>query len=201
MADQHDDALLETYRAEALALFSVNQAGRAAAERIGALLLTLIGIAIAAGINAHTDAVAIALGPICLLLASYMFQQYADVSVTGAARAALEDRVAKGLGGRHGLIYEYAVADIRQTEPLRRSVRLLQGLSFVVLGGVVVTANVIALEGGRLWYVQAGSLLGTALGLWSAIASWRDMMRSGAIARRRIEARLDPGPDRNQAPL
>jgi ABC-type nickel/cobalt efflux system permease component RcnA len=104
MSNERTDALLETYRAEALALFSVNQAGRAAAERVGALL---------------------------------------------------------------------------------------QVLSLATLAAVVVTANVIALQAERPWYVQVGSLVVTMLGLWSAGSSWRDMIRSGEIARRHIGARLD----------
>jgi hypothetical protein len=180
--------LVETYRAEALALFTVNQAGRAAAERVAALALTLVGVAVGIALNADTDVVLIPLSPLCLLLVSYMFQQYGEVTVTGAARSVLEDRLAALLSAR-ALIYEHAVAPVRQRPPLVGSVRVLQTLTSLVIVGVVAWAAVVA--AGQRWYVTAGFAVATALTLGSALLSYRDMLRSGREARRQIVAALD----------
>lgn len=186
-----DDAqtqLLETYRAEALSIFAVNQAGRAAAERVGASLLTVVGITAAVGINARTDVVLLPLAPISLLLLSYMFQQYGEVSVTGAARQVLEERVQQ-LTGSPALIYELAVAPVRKRRPLVGSVRLLQMLSVAVLASVVATGAVVAFND-RRWYETAGFVVGTLVAAASAFLSYRDMLRSGEVASRQIREAL-----------
>lgn len=115
-------------REEAITLFQVNQAGRTAVERVVALFFSVAAIAGSVGIAAGTPDVVLPLPALLLLLLSYMFQQYADLTVLGTARRHLEDLVNEGLGGK-ALIYETAVAQIRQTSPLVRSVRLLQDIS------------------------------------------------------------------------
>jgi len=187
--DEPDRQLVETLRAEGVALFQANQAGRSLVVQIAALMLTAIGVAVAAGISAHSDAVAIPLPPLVLLLLSYVFQQYTDVTVTGAARAAVEDRLAEALGDRRGLIYEYAVAPVRRSGPLVRSVQVLQAMTGLALLAVIGVGLVAAFEG-RAWYIEVGFVIGTIFGLLSVALSYRDMLRSHELARREIEGKL-----------
>jgi TIR domain len=186
--DQLQQQVIETQRAEALALFQANQAGRTAATQIAALVLTVMGVALATGVSAHTDAVAIAVPPVVLVLVAYMFQQYSDVAVTGAARATLERQIAGELGS-HALIYEYAVANVRKSRGLVGSLRILQlltGLFLVVLVGAGVY---VAALGQPLW-AEIAFGLGTSVGLIACALSYRDMLRSGSIAARAIDEAL-----------
>ncbi len=182
---ERERQLMETRRSEALALFQANQAGRTAGGQVAALVLTVIGLAVAAGINAHTDVIALAIPPIALILISFMFQQYADVTVTGAARAVLEQCVAKELGA-HALIYEYAVAPIRQRPPYSTSMGILKG-AIVLAVLTMVGVGIFAATQHRPWYLVVGFAIGTGIGLLSAAASFRDMKRVGEFARREIE--------------
>jgi hypothetical protein len=182
--------LLETYRVEALALFQVNQVGRVAAERTIALILTASGIAIGAGINADTELVGAALAPVVLFLLSYTFQQYAEVSVTGAARAVLERLVADQLGGTYGLIYEYAVAGVRKRPPLVRSVRILQVVTGFAVAVVLVVGGAVAFGGNHSWLIAAGYSIGVLVGAATAGTSFQAMLNSGREATRQIEQRL-----------
>lgn len=192
MTNKPDTTLLvETYRAEAVALFQANQAGRAAAERVGSLLIALVAVVVAAGINSGEERVAIVLPPVILILLSYMFQQYADVSVLGAARKRVEAAIAREVG-EHALFYEYAVADIRRGQPLSGSVVLLQWLSGVVLLAAVIACSVIAL-GHQAWYVVLGYTIVTATALVSAALSYRDMRRAGVVAAKELGVKLDSG--------
>jgi hypothetical protein len=191
--DERERQLLETRRAEALALFEASQTGRATGERIAALVLTLIGVTVAAGIDAHSDRVALPLPPVVLLLVSYAFQQYVDVTVAGVARATLERLLATDLQG-HGLIYEYAVAGIRTSRPLVISVRVLQTMTGLVVGLVIAVGVYVAVQG-QPWYIEVGFGVGTGFGSVSAALSYWDMLRSGRIARARIEVALGPASD------
>jgi hypothetical protein len=179
--EEREKQLIETRRAEAIALFQAGQAQRAAADRVIALFFTAVGIAVAAGVNAHNEVTAIVLAPLVVLFLSYAFQQYADVSVLGAAREALERDLSLDLAGR-GLIYETEVAPIRKRRPLLVSMRVMQGASALLILAVVAVAAVVAFRD-RPWYVEAGFVAGTVVALVSAVLSYRDMLRSGHIAR------------------
>ena len=181
--------LIQTHRAEAVALFSANQAARLAAERVTGLVFVLVGITAAAGINTHNDDVAIALPPVVLLLLSYMLQQYADLTVLGAAREQLESR-ANALLGERALIYESVVAPIRKRSPLVASVRILQWLSGLVVLGVVVVGTAIAFDGHPA-LVEWGYTVLTTATLASVALSYSAMRRSGKEAARQIAAHLD----------
>jgi hypothetical protein len=161
-----------------------------AAERAATLLFAVIAITVAAGVNSHSDAVAIALPPFILLLFSYMFQQYADVSVLGAARQALEEQLTDTLGGPT-LIYETAVAGIRQRPPLVRSVRVLQALVTMLLVATIVVGTVIAFQN-RHWYVTAGYVVFTTAGAVAAAMAFVDMLRSFQIAREELRKIFPP---------
>jgi hypothetical protein len=186
--DEHRSELVETYRAEAMSLFRANQDARGAAGRIALLILTVIGAAVAAGINAHSDLVALALPPLTLMLLSYMFQLYIDVAVTGAARSVLEQLLKDELG-RPALIYEYAVSPVRTKEPFNASTRALNLASGLVVLAVIGAGLYVAIEG-RAWYVEVGFAVATAVSLVSAVLSYRDMLRAGPIAREKLERRL-----------
>jgi hypothetical protein len=186
--DPSRSELVQGLRAEALALFQANQTGRLAAERAAQLLVTVSGVAVAAAINAKNEDVLLVLPPVVLLLISYMCQQYADVSVLGAARAAIETRLKMELGD-HTLIYETLVAGIRQRPPLVRSVRIFQTTIGAVAAGVVVTGLVVALQLRSTLVVLAyiALILATAV---SALMSYRDMLQSGDIAAQVIRLAL-----------
>ncbi len=98
----------------------------------------------------------------------------------GAAREALERRLTATLG-THALIYEMAVAPIRKRTPLVASVRVLQALTAVIVIGLVAAGGVIAFDDQPLG-VKVGFSLLTATTLVSAALSYRDMLRSGAVA-------------------
>src|SRR5258708_7629895 len=131
--------LVETRRAEALAFFDVNQRARTAAERVMALIFSVSSIAASVGVAAKTSRVVLPLPSVLFLLLSYMFQQYGDLTVVGATRRRLEDLVNAAIGGK-GLVYETAVAQIRQVNPLVRSVRVLQAS----MGLIVAAATIFA---------------------------------------------------------
>jgi disulfide bond formation protein DsbB len=192
MTTEHPDwcreQRIETYRAEAMVLFEANQAGRAGAVRAAILILTVLGAGVGAGINAHSSAVALALPPLTLMLLSYMFQQYADVSVTGAARDILERLIREELG-TPALLYEFAVAPARRDSRLERSQRALDAALVLVVLALIGTGLAIAIEGQR-WYVEVGFALSTAVSFASALMSYRDMRRAGEIARDNIEDKV-----------
>jgi len=123
-----------------------------------------------------------------LLLVSHAFQQYVDVTVAGVARATLERLLARDLQG-HGLIYEYAVAGIRTRRPLVISVRVLQTMTGLVVSLVIAVGVYVAVQG-QPWYIEVGFGVGTGFGSVSAALSYWDMLRSGRIARDRIELAL-----------
>jgi hypothetical protein len=165
-AHDRERELIQSLRAEALALFSVNQAGRQAAERVLVIIIAVSAILVGAMIRGgHNDA-GMVMPPLLFLLLSYMFQQYIEVTVTGAAREHLERKLA-GLLRDRGLIYECAVAPIRKTAPLKRSFRLLQVLVGIVVGGVVIACTLIAFDG-QPWYVTAGYGIATLTAAISA---------------------------------
>lgn len=171
------EALLETRREEAIAFFHVNQAARTAAERVIALIFSVSAIAASIGAAAETLDVVIPLPALIFLLLSYMFQQYADLTTIGVTRRRLEDQVNAELGGKKGLIYETAVAEIRKKPPLVFGVRLLQTMLGLVALGATVLAAVVALDG-HSWLVIAGFAVGTVITFVSALWSFLDMHRS-----------------------
>lgn len=172
--------VIQTLRAEAIALFQINQAARTAAERVAQLTFALVAITVAAGINAETDGVAIVLPPVVLLLLSYMFQQYADVAVIGAARASLEARLHTLLGDRC-LIYETEVASIHKEPPLVQSLHLLRALVTAVVIATVCVGTFVALDGQRV-YIEVGYVVATVASGVSAGLSFVGMLRGFSIA-------------------
>ena len=173
--------LIETYRAEAMALFAANQAGRLAAQRIGILIVVIIGIGVGAALLADQPRVIVVLPPVVLALSALMFQQFADVSVMGVARAALEERLSDL--GAGGLIYERVVAGVRKRPPLVASVRALQAFLGCSAVALTVVAAIIALSGDYRWTLPAAFAATTGPALAVAGVSYRHMLRSGAVAR------------------
>lgn len=136
--------LLQTRREEAIAFFHVNQAARNAAERVVTLFFAVAAIAGSVGAAAGTFDVVLPLPPLMLLLLSYMFQQYADLTIIGTARRRLEDLVNDQLGGE-GLIYETIVAEIRKKPPLIHSLKLFQVLLGILVVAITVMAVIVAI--------------------------------------------------------
>lgn len=184
MAMPGNPELIETRREEAIAFFHVNQTGRNAIERVVALFFSVAAIAGSVGVAAGTPDVLLPLPALLFLLLSYMFQQYSDLTVLGGARRRIEDLVNEQLGAK-GLVYETAVAQIRQVPPLVNSVRLLQGL----LGAIVLTATavalVIAFQDHSTW-IRVAFLLGTAVAIASALYSYAHMLRTPEICAEKL---------------
>lgn len=123
MSTNHDVA---TLRVEASALFEANQAARR--QDFWLLTGSFVWIAVTATIALGTrrTVALVPLAPLSRSALALVFQTYSDVSVLGAARQALEARLRAERHG--GLIYETAVAGIRQQGPLVTGVRLLPGV-------------------------------------------------------------------------
>lgn len=186
--DDREQEVIASLRAEALGLFTVNQAGRQAAERVLALIVAASAVVIGAAINSGDDDVVMILPPFVLLLLSYMFQQYIEVTVTGAARARLETLLARRLS-EHALVYEHAVAPIRKHDPLRRSFRLLQAIVGAIVAGIVVAGGWIAIDDGR-WYFVAAYFTATCVSAISAGWSFAQMRSAGDVASAELARRL-----------
>jgi hypothetical protein len=176
--------LLQTRREEAIAFFHVNQTGRNAVERVVALFFSVAAIAGSVGVAAGTPDVLLPLPALLFLLLSYMFQQYSDLTVLGGARRRLEDLVNDQLGEK-GLVYETAIAQIRQVPPLANSIRLLQGLLGAVVIGATAVATVIAFQDHSA-LIRVAFLLGTAVAIASALYSYVHMLRTPAICAEKL---------------
>ncbi len=176
--------LIQARREEAIAFFHVNQTGRNAVERVVALFFSVAAIAGSVGVAAGTPDVLLPLPALLFLLLSYMFQQYSDLTVLGTARRRLEDLVNDQLGAK-GLVYETAVAQIRQVEPLARSVRLLQGLLGAVVIGATAVATVIAFQD-HSTLVRVGYLAGTVMSIASAGYSYLHMLQTPKITAEKL---------------
>jgi hypothetical protein len=176
-----DPGLVETRRQEAIAFFHVNQVGRTAVERVVALFFSVAAIAGSVGVAAGTPDVVLPLPPLLFLLLSYMFQQYADLTVLGIARRRLEELVNRRIGGK-GLIYETAVAEVRKSPPLKRSVRVLQSLLGVVVVGATAVGAVVAINDHNT-SILIGFVAGSALAAGSAGYSYWHMLISGRETR------------------
>ena len=181
----------ELRKAEARDLLEINQARRARAEASLVLAIALTSTAVAVALGTHRKAVMIPVPAATLILLALAFQQYADVSVLGAARKNLERLLNERAGGA-GLVYESAVSPIRQRQPLVGSVRALQSLVLVLTFGGLVGSTVIAFE--RSAAVWAPYAIATGLALVVACVSYRDMMRSGSVAAAAVDEFLGASP-------
>jgi hypothetical protein len=163
-----------------MAFFQVNQAGRNAAERVMALFLTVVAIAGSIGVATKTADVVLPLPPLLLLLLSYMFQQYADLTVIGTARRRLEDLINHEIGA-DGLIYESTVAPIRKMPPLSRSMRTFQNLIFAIVLGATIFGCFTAIRDHDL-LLTLGFGVATFLAAASCLYSFIQMKQSGDAA-------------------
>jgi hypothetical protein len=175
---------VQTRRDEAIAFFHVNQTGRSAIERVVALFFSVAAIAASVGVAAGTPDVLLPLPALLFLLLSYMFQQYSDLTVLGGARRRLEDLVNDQLGVK-ALVYETAVAQIRQVEPLVRSIRFLQGLLAAVVLGAMAVATVVAFRDHSA-LIRIAYVSGTILAIASALYSYVHVLRTPTIAAKKL---------------
>lgn len=164
---------------EAAALLDVNQRRRSDAETTLALVAVLALVVCAAAIALKDAAVFLPLPPIALLLTSLSFQQYADVSVIGAARRRLE-RSVNTHTDEAALMYETEVAGIRKQPPLVLSVRVMQGLTWAGLIGGIVAGTVIA--AGESWWALVLYAVLTLSASTSTVLSCIAMHRAGPAA-------------------
>lgn len=169
-----------TLRVEASALFEANQTARHQAFwlLIGSFLWIAVAVTLALGTKRTVFLVPLA--PLSPLVLSLVFQTYSEVTVLGAARRALEGVLRAQ--GDNGLIYETAVAGIRQRAPLVVSVRLLQALG-AVIHFCSVAAGLVAVTNQSVPLIVGTAVLTSSGGI-SAALSYRDMLRSGPVATR-----------------
>jgi hypothetical protein len=180
------EQLNEIRATEAVALFQANQAGRNAVERVVGLFLSVGAIAGTTAAATRSPNAVLPLPAFLLLLFSYMFQQYTDLTVIGRARLRLENLVNANLPGR-ALIYETTVAQIRQRYPLVLGMRLLQGLLGLVAIAATAAALVVAIHSDDpriLW----GFIAGTSLTFVSAALSYIQMLRCSSVADKQLES-------------
>jgi hypothetical protein len=178
------DQRLQARREEAIAFFHVNQTGRTAVERVVALFFSVAAIAGSVGVAAGTPDVLLPLPALLFLLLSYMFQQYSDLTVLGSARHRLEDLINAEIEAK-SLIYETAVAQIRQVPPLASSVRFLQTLLGLVVLGATVVATIVAFQDHSA-LIRVGYVAGTLLAMLSALYSYVHMLRTPRIAAEKL---------------
>jgi hypothetical protein len=172
--------LLATRREEAAALLAINQRTRGLAT--GILTASLI-IALTAGLVAlasHKSAVLIPVPSVLLLLSALAFQQFAEVSVTGAARRLLEHAINSHLDGT-GLLYETHLARIRKRQPLVGSVRVLQCVWAAGVLGMIGAGGIAAYEQPAAWPPVPYTVF-TIASMLACGSSYRDMLRSGQTA-------------------
>lgn len=179
------DALAYARQAEAMALLCANQRARLLGWMLTVVTVLLaVGVVVAA-VVAQRDELLLLLGPSTLVLQALMFQLYGDVSVLGAARAALEDAVNEALGAP-ALLYESYVAPIRKHPPLVGSVRVLQAMISTLVGIGVVAGVAVALEQDTT--LAAGFIAATIAAAIAASLSYRDMMRSSSVASEQLSS-------------
>jgi hypothetical protein len=181
VSDRRHSELLETRREEALALFSANQAARAAFERVMGFVLSTLGLGLSVVLGTGRPEALLPLPAVIALLLGYMFQQYGDVSVMGEARHRLEDAVNREFE-EPGLLYESKVARIRQEPPLVRSVRFLQAMLGLILFALVIAGAIVAFVKGSAWETVA-YLASTSVALIGMGWSFIHMHRSARVTR------------------
>jgi hypothetical protein len=187
--DDTPPELIATRRGEAAALLRVNEGFRAGAVLTLTVAMLLAAAAGMLAIAAGESAVLMPVPAIVLLLCSLAFQQFAEVSVTGAARARLESAINSQLTAT-ALIYETHVAQVRQRRPLVDSVRILQCVWAAGIVILLVAATIAAYEQPEAWVPALYSAF-TLATLIACAASYRDMLRSGTVAAAAFEhARL-----------
>jgi hypothetical protein len=178
-----DDAavrLLDARRDEAATLLAVNQRIRIAAVLTLVAGALLAAAAITLAIALQNSLVLMAAPPVLVLLCALAFQQFAEVSVIGVARAHLEAAVNEQLNGT-ALLYETVVAPVRQRRPLAASVRILQVVWGSGVLGVLIAGTVAACDQPEVWVAALYSAF-TLASVLACGVSYRDMLRSGRIA-------------------
>lgn len=183
-----DDQLLAARQAEAMALFAANQRARLAGWILTVLTVLLVVAAVLGAVIADRDEVLLVVAPATLVLQALSFQLYGDVTVIGAARAALEEAVNEALGAP-ALVYESYVAPIRKRSPLVASVRMLQAVVAGLALAAVVAGVVVAFDQEAATAVTF--LAATLVTAIAAALSYRDMMRSWSVASADLAAALD----------
>lgn len=137
--DEHGrQQLIESWRTEAMALFSTAQSYNARMDQLVAFAVTLMAAAAVLGLKDHREEVLLGVPAVMLLLMTYALQVHTDVRVMGIARRRLEQRLEEELG-QPALIYRLYVEGYRRGTYIRG----ITGIGIVVL----VIAVVATLEG------------------------------------------------------
>jgi hypothetical protein len=150
--------LVETRRAEAMALFTTAHGYNARNDQLVALGVTVIGAAAALGLKEHFDEVLLGVPAALLLLMIYATQVDADIRVMAAARLRLEQALEGQLGGP-ALIYQSRAAKFRQGDYVRGIMRVRLVL-FLATAGTAIAGADVAEDKGALALILFLVLLG-----------------------------------------
>lgn len=181
MSRENPRPLAESRRREAFELLRINQRLRVSATWTLLVALLLATAGTLGAILAREAAVLLPLPAASALLCALGFQQFADVSVIGAARRRLEQLI-NSEAEEDALVYETTVAGVRQALPLVTSVRVLQASWAVVLLALLIAASRTAYSAGYPAWVPLAYTVLTVASLLALGASYRDMLRSGLVA-------------------
>jgi hypothetical protein len=176
LTNTRDPELLETWRQEAASFFAANQAARGALERAMGLVFAVAAV----GAALSTKDGALPIPAFLWLLLSYVFQQYADLTVLGMARRRLEEAVQRYFHGRPGLIYETYVVDVRKNKADYWGVTLLQALMVAAIVTATVLIGHSAFGDSHPIGLRVGFTVATTIAFGSAARSAWEMLHAEA---------------------
>jgi hypothetical protein len=136
--------LIETRRAEAMALYATGHAYNARNDQLVAAGVAVIAAAAALSVKSHIDEVLLGIPVAFLLLATYAAQVDTDMRIIAVARQRLEDVLADQLGAP-ALIYQSHAAQFRRGRYIRGIIWvryvLLAGAAGAGVNGAIVAAE------------------------------------------------------------
>jgi hypothetical protein len=194
--------LLETRRAEALALFQANQQARASVDRMIPVFVALVAAAASVGIANEAPEVLVPAPAAFALLLTYQCHVLADLTIIGMARLKLEALVNAELRAP-GLVYETHVAGIhkekrsadRRAPKVARlryvSTPMTQGILVLALIGMTIGASIVAFD--QHAAIAIAYVVGTSTCLAAAARAVYEMFMTPSWAGARLDAPLQVG--------
>jgi hypothetical protein len=165
--------LIETRRAEAMALYATGHTYNARNDQLVAAGIAVIAAAAALSVKNHIDEVLLGIPVAFLLLATYAAQVDTDVRIIGVARQRLEDVLRDQLGAP-ALIYQSHAAQFRRG----RYIRGIIGVRWVLLAGAAgagVNGAIVAADQKSDWVLPVYLLVVAAL----SMCLWRAFWETG----------------------
>jgi hypothetical protein len=142
--NEKEQQLIETRRAEAMALFTSAQAYNARNDQLVGLGLTAIAAAATLALKEDVEEVLLGVPAALMLLITYALQVDADVRVMGVARKRIEEVLERQLG-ESALIYQSETIPFRR-DSFIRGVNWARNLLVLPLLGTAVAGCVVAYD-------------------------------------------------------